>query len=104
MLSRATSRRRLAGDHGTTYGGNLLACRAALVFLDALDGGLLTSIRRSSNHLFVGLQELQRRYPSLIADVRGAGLIAGLDLTRDATPVVAAALIEGCWSTGPPTP
>jgi acetylornithine/N-succinyldiaminopimelate aminotransferase len=83
-----------AGDHGTTYGGNLLACRAALVFLDALDSGLLAHVRDVSMHLFGSLQALKARH-SAIRAVRGAGVIAGLDLDRDATPVVAAALDRG---------
>jgi len=84
-----------AGDHGTTYGGNLLACRAALTFLDALEGGLQESVRRTSRHLFAGLARLAARHPSLVTEVRGAGLIAGLDLAADATPVVNAALERG---------
>jgi acetylornithine/N-succinyldiaminopimelate aminotransferase len=83
------------GDHGTTYGGNLLACRAALVFLDALEGGLLDHITRVSERLFAGLRGLQARHGRLISQVRGAGLIAGLDLSIDAQPVVAGALERG---------
>jgi acetylornithine aminotransferase/acetylornithine/N-succinyldiaminopimelate aminotransferase len=84
-----------AGDHGTTYGGNLLACRAALAFLDALDAGLLSHVRRMSQHLFAGLEALRTRYPALIVEVRGAGLIAGLQLSKDAQPIVSAALERG---------
>ena len=66
-----------AGDHGTTYGGNLLACRAALVVLDELDGGLQAAIRRTSAHLFAGLRALRSRHTSIV-DVRGAGQMAGV--------------------------
>jgi predicted acetylornithine/succinylornithine family transaminase len=83
-----------AGDHGTTYGGNLLACRAALVFLDALDAGVLENVRRVSAHLFTSLRSLQTRHP-VIEEVRGKGLIAGLNLHVDAQPVIAAALERG---------
>ena len=95
MLSGKVAKAASPGDHGTTYGGNLLACRAALVFLDALDGGLLDHVRRVSAHLFAGLRALAARHPKAVADVRGAGLIAGLDLRRDAQPVVNAALERG---------
>jgi acetylornithine/N-succinyldiaminopimelate aminotransferase len=84
-----------AGDHGSTYGGNLLACRAALTFLDAMESGVLDSARRVSAHLFGRLRTLAARHPDLIREVRGAGLIAGLDLARDAGPVVEAALERG---------
>jgi predicted acetylornithine/succinylornithine family transaminase len=84
-----------AGDHGTTYGGNLLACRAALTFLDALDAGLLTSIPRVSAHLMTRLRALAARHPAAIREVRGSGLIAGLDCAADAAPIVNAALERG---------
>jgi predicted acetylornithine/succinylornithine family transaminase len=83
-----------AGDHGTTYGGNLLACRAALVVLDALEQGLLAHVRTAGAALADGLRALAAKHP-MIRDVRGAGLMQGLDLDRDAAPVVAAALERG---------
>ncbi len=83
------------GDHGTTYGGNLLACRAALMFLDVVDDGVAENVRRVSTHLFESLQALAARRSNRIADVRGAGLIAGLELNVDAAAVVAAALERG---------
>ena len=94
MVSAGVAATISAGDHGTTYGGNLLACRAALVFLDELERGLLAHVREVSVHLFEALQALKSRHAA-IRDVRGAGVIAGLDLDRDAAPVVAAALERG---------
>ena len=94
MVSAGVAATISAGDHGTTYGGNLLACRAAQVFLDELDRGLLAHVRGVSAHLFASLQALKSRHGA-IRDVRGAGVIAGLDLDRDAAPVVAGALERG---------
>ena len=83
------------GDHGSTYGGNLLACRAALCFLDELvGGGLLAHVGRMGRHFEQRLRALAARQP-LIKHVRGAGLMWGLELTRDAAPVVPAALERG---------
>ena len=83
------------GDHGSTYGGNLLACRAALCFLDELDtGGLLGRVARVGDHLERGLRSMAARHP-LIKEIRGAGLIWGLELTRDAAPVVQEGLARG---------
>jgi acetylornithine/N-succinyldiaminopimelate aminotransferase len=65
------------------------------VFLDALDDGLLEHVREVSAHLVSGLHALAARHGARIAAVRGAGLIAGLDLTADAQPVVEAALDRG---------
>ena len=83
-----------AGDHGTTYGGNLLACRAALVVLDELDHGLQASVRKVSARLFDGLRALRARHASIV-DVRGAGLMAGVEFASDAAPLVTAALERG---------
>ncbi len=82
------------GDHGTTYGGNLLACRAALTFLDVVDAGLNTAMPRVAGHLFARLRALADRMP-VITDVRGAGLFAGLELAVDAAPVIDAARERG---------
>ena len=94
MVSKKVAETISPGDHGTTYGGNLLACRAALVFLDELDGGLQAHVRTVSTHLFDGLRALQKKH-AVITDVRGLGLIAGLDFAKDPTAVVAAALERG---------
>ena len=83
------------GDHGSTYGGNLLACRAALCVLDELiDGGLLAHIARVGRHMEEQLTAIAAAHP-IVKEVRGAGLIWGLELTREAAPVVSAALSRG---------
>jgi acetylornithine/N-succinyldiaminopimelate aminotransferase len=83
------------GDHGSTYGGNLLACRAALVFLEELiDNGLMAHVAEVGAHLEARLRALPGRHPE-VRDVRGAGLIWGIELDRPAAPVVEAALQRG---------
>ena len=79
------------GDHGSTYGGNLLACRAALVFLQELTGnGLLEHVARTGAYMERGLRAMASRQPAITA-VRGAGLMWGLELDRPALAVVDAA-------------
>lgn len=83
------------GDHGSTYGGNLLACRAALCVLDELvGGGLLGRIGRVGRHVEQRLKAIAADH-AIVKEVRGAGLMWGLELTRDASPVVPAALARG---------
>ena len=85
----------MAGDHGTTYGGNLLACRAALTFVDELvGGGLLSHVGRVGQHFEVRLKELASRH-ACIKDVRGAGVMRGIELDRDAAAIVPAGLKRG---------
>jgi acetylornithine aminotransferase/acetylornithine/N-succinyldiaminopimelate aminotransferase len=76
------------GDHGSTYGGNLLATRAAAFFLEQLmEKGLLDHVRTVGDHLEQRLRTLALKHP-VIVDVRGAGLMRGVELRVDATPVV----------------
>jgi predicted acetylornithine/succinylornithine family transaminase len=83
------------GDHGSTYGGNLLACRAALVFLDELvEGGLMGHVARVGQHARAELTALAARHP-VVRGVRGDGLMWGIALDRPAAPVVEAALERG---------
>jgi predicted acetylornithine/succinylornithine family transaminase len=79
------------GDHGSTYGGNLLACRAALTFLDELSSGLLDHVARVGAYLERGLRDIASRQPA-VKEVRGAGVMWGLDIDRPAAAIVEAAL------------
>src|SRR5688572_28271970 len=93
LVSENVASQIFAGDHGTTYGGNLLSTRAALYVLDQLDA-LRPHIREMGAKFEETLLELQRKHPVVTA-VRGAGLMRGLELAVDAQPVVAAALQQG---------
>jgi acetylornithine/N-succinyldiaminopimelate aminotransferase len=95
LLSERVAKAAMFGDHGSTYGGNLLACRAALVFLEELvDRDLISHVASVGAHLERGLRAIAARR-SIVREVRGAGLIWGLDLDRPALPVVEAALELG---------
>ena len=83
------------GDHGTTYGGNLLATRAASVFLEQLtEHGLLEHVRRVGDHFERRLRTLALQHP-VVVEVRGAGLMRGLELRVDAAPVIDRAREQG---------
>ena len=72
-----------AGDHGSTFGGNPLACAAACVVLDALiDGNLMENAKKIGAYLQSKFEEYKAKYPNLIKEVRGRGLILGMELTR----------------------
>ena len=80
------------GDHGSTYGGNLLACRAALVFLEELTTGeLMAQVAKTGAYLERGLRAIAARQPA-VKDVRGAGVMWGLEIDRPAAAIVEAAL------------
>jgi predicted acetylornithine/succinylornithine family transaminase len=83
-----------AGDHGSTYGGNLLGTRAAAFVLDQLVGGLLDHVKAVGQHFETELRALALRHPSIV-EVRGAGVMRGLQLDVDAQPVVDGARERG---------
>jgi predicted acetylornithine/succinylornithine family transaminase len=93
------------GDHGSTYGGNLLSTRAGLYVLEQLTGttdarpysapaGLIGQVREMSSVFEHGLNRLAAEH-AVVAGVRGVGLMRALELRIDAAPVVDAALKAG---------
>jgi 4-aminobutyrate aminotransferase len=67
------------GAHGTTYGGNPLACAAALETIKLLEGGLMANAKARGDELLAGLRAVQSRFPAVIKDVRGIGLMIGVE-------------------------
>ena len=94
LFSERVAKSAAFGDHGSTYGGNLLACRAALVFLDELASGLLGHVAEIGPQIESALRQVAARYHAVV-EVRGAGVIWGVELDRPAAPVVEAALERG---------
>ena len=85
-----------AGDHGTTFGGNPLACAAANVVLDTVPKTeFLAHVEEVGAHFKGQLLELQKEFPSLISEVRGEGLILGAELTQPGRDIVNACLEQG---------
>lgn len=83
------------GIHGTTFGGGPLVCAVALEFLKTVeDEKLLENVTKRSAELKGGLEKLKSKF-DFIREVRGAGLILGLDLSIEGAPVVEEALRQG---------
>lgn len=93
------------GQLGSTYGGNPVACAAALAVLDVVEGeDLLAKARVLGSILEERMQEWHRRY-QLVGDVRVLGAMAGLELvtdraTREPAAAATARIIEGCCERG----
>ncbi len=79
LAKEAVAKHLVAGTHGTTFGGNPLACAAGNAVLDVmLAPGFLAEVDRKARKLWFALEAVVADYPSVLADVRGAGLILGL--------------------------
>jgi acetylornithine aminotransferase len=84
------------GDHGTTFGGNPLGSRVASYILSRLSSPeILESIPTKEAAFRKHFDTLRKRFPSQIKEVRGKGLILGLQLDTDPTPIVTAARERG---------
>jgi len=88
------------GDHGSTFGGNPVAAAASLAVLDRLTApGFLEGVERRGASLVRGLKKLARAHPGAIAEVRGLGLMVGVELKGEAGPVVKALRERGFLTT-----
>ena len=85
------------GTHASTFGGNPLACAAAIATIETLleDGFLLDSCRRAGKYFLNKFENLKKEFPSGIIDVRGLGLMLGLELTKTGGPIVEACRKRG---------
>lgn len=86
----------ITGDHGTTFGGNPLATRLAHhIFSRLSDPQLQRDVQTKEAQFRRGFERLSQRFPGLITEVRGKGLILGVQLSRDPTPIITAARERG---------
>ncbi len=85
------------GSHASTFGGNPLVCASAIAALEAIleDGYLLDHCKRTGRYFREQLLELKIRYPKIVVDVRGKGLMVGMELAVDGTSFVKSCLERG---------
>ncbi len=71
-----------AGSHASTFGGNPISCQAALATIELLENELMANAVRRGEKLMAGLREIQQSR-ECIGDVRGMGLMVGVELVKD---------------------
>jgi acetylornithine/N-succinyldiaminopimelate aminotransferase len=95
LTTEAVAQRIAPGLHGTTFGGGPLACATALEFLNIIDGEkLLANIRARGAELHEGLVALASKF-EFIREIRGEGLMIGVELSIDGAPFISQALNRG---------
>jgi acetylornithine aminotransferase len=89
-----------AGDHASTFGGNPFACAAALTVGQTLEReNILHNVQQRGEQLRTRLRAIAAKYPHLIAEVRGWGLINGMELKAD-IELTSADVVKGAMAKG----
>jgi len=92
------------GSHASTFGGNPISCQAALTTIELLEEGLVENAARIGDYILGKLKELQKEF-EMIGDVRGKGLMIGIELIKDRETKKKAieernAVIQSCFEKG----
>jgi 4-aminobutyrate aminotransferase len=93
-----------SGSHGSTFGGNPVCCAAALATLDLVEGGLMANAAAMGQRLQAGVRALAEKH-ACIGDVRGVGLMIGVEFvkdraTREPAPEIVHQLVQGAFARG----
>jgi 4-aminobutyrate aminotransferase len=93
-----------SGSHGSTFGGNPVCCAAALATLDLVEGGLMANAAAMGERLLAGVRRLAEKH-RCIGDVRGVGLMLGVEFVKDRATREPAAdivqqLVQGAFQRG----
>ncbi len=77
------------GKHGTTFGGNPISCSAGIAVLDFItENKLVSKVKKSGDYLLDQLKNLQKKYPHLISEVRGKGLMIGIEMKEKGNEII----------------
>jgi len=92
------------GAHASTFGGNPVACAAALTTIELLEGGLIANAAAMGRHMMNRMQQWPARFPA-VGDVRGLGLMLGVELVRDQqtkekAPYLRDAIVQSAFERG----
>jgi 4-aminobutyrate aminotransferase len=82
IIAKASIMKWPPGAHGTTFGGNPVCCAAALATLDVVEHELLPNVSKMGDRLLAGARRLQEK-SAVIGDVRGRGLMVGIEFVKD---------------------
>jgi len=84
------------GSHATTFGGSPLVCSAAIATFEAIESGrLLNHVNKISKFLFIQLENLRKKYPSIITTIKGLGVMFGVELAVEGDEIVSECRQEG---------
>jgi len=85
LMTKKVSKAMVPGTHGSTFGGNPLAMAVGNAVMDQINNKLLKNVQKMSKYFILNLNILKKKYPRIIKEVRGVGLLIGLQLFKDQT-------------------
>ena len=88
LMTNKVAKAMVPGTHGSTFGGNPLAMAVGNAVLDQINRSLLNNVNKMSKYFIHELNEIKIKYPKIIKEVRGVGLLIGLQLFKDQTEFI----------------
>ena len=88
LMTKKISKAMIPGTHGSTFGGNPLAMSVGNAVLDQINTKLLSDVKKMSKYFISELNDIKNKYPKIIKEVRGLGLLIGLQLFNDQTEFI----------------
>ena len=88
LMTKKVAKAMVPGTHGSTFGGNPLAMSAGNAVIDQINKNLLINVNKMSKYFIHKLNEIKIKYPKVIKEVRGVGLLIGLQLFKDQTEFI----------------
>jgi acetylornithine/N-succinyldiaminopimelate aminotransferase len=89
LMNKKAASGMIPGTHGSTFGGNPNACSVGLAVMDQIfKKGFLKNVKKISKYFHFELNKIKNEYPKIIKEVRGVGLLIGLQLFNDQTKFV----------------
>ena len=85
LMTSKVAKAKVPGTHGSTFGGNPLAMAVGNAVLNQINNTLLNNVNKMSKYFILNLNILKKKYPKIIKEIRGVGLLIGLQLFKDQT-------------------
>jgi len=88
LMTKKVGKAMVPGTHGSTFGGNPLAMAVGNAVLDQINKNLLMNVNKMSKYFIHELNKIKIKYPKIVKEVRGVGLLIGLQLFKDQTEFI----------------